>query len=195
MFRLREKVHFETLRLLRHYLFRRLAKQELEGSTTLDLEVTLDPAPQKTIDALDSLCFEMEANYLRSNGDILGPLLNVPNEKIQSQMQKCLSSLFLDGYSWGKIISLFAAIGVHVVKSEEKRRQYLAYELSFQVANFFGYDAMRMETFLQRQPGRWEGLLSHYDLELPKKKKKNYYFSIAGIGACCLAVLLVIKYR
>ena len=72
MLRLREKVHFETLHHLRHYLFRRLARENLEGSTTLDLEVALDPAPQKTIDVLDSLCFKMEINYLRINGDILG---------------------------------------------------------------------------------------------------------------------------
>ena len=194
MLRLREKVvYLETLRHLRHYLFRRLARENMESSTTLELEVTRNPASQKTIDAFDSLCFEMETNYLRSSGDILGPLLNVPNERIQSQMQNCLTSLFLDGYSWGKIICLFAAIGVQVAKSEENRRQYLAYELSFQVAKFFASDAIRMETFLQKHPGRWEALLCHYDMNRPKNTIN--YLTVGAIGVFCVAALLVIKYR
>jgi hypothetical protein len=172
MANLEDKIFYETLSLLRQYLYRRLVRDGNEKDTTLELDVQIAPSPKHVVDTIDAMCIEFERNFLLKS-DILPVLLTLNIDKCPDQMEKIQKGLFKDGYTWPHIISLFSTVGFLVAQAKKDDRQFLAQELSFQVASYFCRDAKRFDKYLQSRSIRWECV---------KKEQPNISAAILGIS-------------
>ena len=166
----------ETLSYLYDYVSRRVA---MEGQE-LDFPFLLShPAPQENADSLAKLCLKFEREYLKSSG-LFPQLKQVTFENMPYAMQRIQAKLFEDGFTSGRIIGLFASVGLLAVHCVKEKRMHLVNDIILSVGAYFHDERFRLNEFLDANDG-WNFVLEHP--KVPNTCTKNV---LIAAGVCIL---------
>ena len=139
----------EILSYLYDYVSRRVA---MEGEY-LDCPFLLShPAPKESADAIANLCLKFEREYLESS-DLFPHLKLVTFENMPYAMQGIQAKLFEDGFTVGRIIGLFASVGLLAAHCANEKRMHLVHNMILSVGDYFHDERIRLQQFLDANDG------------------------------------------